>query len=58
MSYEIGIIKNTRGLKGEVVVKKTTDFERFEPDKTIYLLIENQKIKLKKIGRASCRERV
>lgn len=47
MSYEIGIIKNTRGLKGEVVVKKTTDFERFEPDKTIYLLIENQKIELK-----------
>lgn len=47
MSYEIGIIKNTRGLRGELVVKQTTDFERFEPGKTIYVRIENEKIYLK-----------
>lgn len=47
MSYEIGIIKNTRGLRGELVVKKTTDFERFKPGKIIYTLINNEKIELK-----------
>jgi len=43
MEYKIGIIKNTHGLKGEIVVKSTTDFERFAKDKTIYFYEKGEK---------------
>lgn len=47
MNYKIGIITNTFGLKGEVTVKKTTDFDRFVKDKTIFLFDKEVKIDLK-----------
>lgn len=43
MKYEIGMIANTHGVKGEVVVKSTTDFERFIKGKTVYILNPNKK---------------
>lgn len=47
MSYKIGIIKNTHGLKGAVLVAKRTDFDRFLVNKTIYLYENNKKVDLK-----------
>lgn len=51
MSYKIGLIKNTHGLKGEIVVKSTTGFERFLKEKVIYLIENGKKIifKIKKV---------
>ncbi len=45
--YKIGIITNTFGLKGEVTVKKTTDFDRFVKGKTIFLFDKEIKVELK-----------
>lgn len=47
MSYKIGFIKNTHGIKGTVVVGVRTDFERFLPNKTIYFYEGNKKVYLK-----------
>ncbi len=47
MNYLIGKIINTHGLKGEVVIKELTDFERFVKDKEIYLIFNHQTIDLK-----------
>lgn len=47
MRYKIGIITNTFGLNGEVIVRKTTDFDRFVKDKEIYLIDNDLKVNLK-----------
>lgn len=47
MSYKIGIIKNTHGLKGAVLVGAMTNFDRFLVNKTIYFYENNKKINLK-----------
>lgn len=43
MKYEIGMISNTHGVKGEVVIKLTTDFDRFIKGKSIYILNPDKK---------------
>ena len=55
MRYEVCKIVKTHGLKGEVVVKKTTDFERFQIDKELYIINNNQQLylKIKKIREAN-----
>lgn len=50
MSYKIGVIRNTHGLKGAVLVNVRTDFNRFLKDKTIYFY-ENEVKKHLKIKR-------
>lgn len=47
MEYLIGIIKKTHGLKGGVIVKSLTDFERFKKDEVVYYKLNNQNYELK-----------
>lgn len=47
MKYTIGVIKKTHGLKGEVLVKSLTDFERFKKDEIVYIEVNNQYKELK-----------
>lgn len=44
MSYEIGRIANTHGLKGEIKVKSDSDFNRFIVGKNIYVLKNDERI--------------
>lgn len=44
--YQIGRIAKTHGVKGEVKVSLTTDFDRFIVGKTIYYYQQDQKIYL------------
>lgn len=46
MSYEIGRIINTHGIRGEVKVKTDSDFDRFVVGKTIYVLDKDIKKEL------------
>lgn len=46
MSYLIGYIKNTQGLKGNVIVGVNTDFDRFQVGKIIYFYENEKKVKL------------
>lgn len=49
MDYLIGVIINTHGIKGELLIKPLTDFERFIKDKEIYTLNPQQQLKIKSI---------
>lgn len=44
--YRIGYIGKTHGLKGEIIVKETTDFDRFEAGNSVYVFYENKYIPL------------
>lgn len=46
MTYEIGKISNTHGIRGEVKIKKDTDFDRFVKGKTIYTNTASGELKL------------
>ncbi len=46
MSYNIGKINKTHGIKGELVIKSFTDFKRFSPNKEVYVYLNNEKVKL------------
>ncbi|CCV66378.1 MAG: ribosome maturation factor RimM [Paracholeplasma sp.] len=43
MSYEIGRMINTHGIRGEVKVKTDSDFDRFVVGKTVYLFDKEEK---------------
>lgn len=47
MAYEIGKIINTHGIKGELKVKTSSDFDRFKKNKKIYTTIKEQRMDLK-----------
>lgn len=47
MKYLIGKIKNTHGLKGGVVIKELTDFDRFKKDEVIFCDVDGQDYELK-----------
>ncbi|MDR2828538.1 MAG: ribosome maturation factor RimM [Acholeplasmatales bacterium] len=44
--YEIGIISNTHGIKGELTVINKSDFNRFFVGATMYTIIKEQKLEL------------
>ncbi|HBT59913.1 MAG TPA: 16S rRNA processing protein RimM [Acholeplasmataceae bacterium] len=43
MSYEIGRMINTHGIRGEVKVKTDSDFDRFVVGKTVYFIDKEEK---------------
>ena len=47
MTYEIGKIANTHGIRGEVKIKTDTDFDRFVKGKTVYTTTESGELKFK-----------
>lgn len=47
MTYEIGKIANTHGIKGEVKVKSNSDFDRFKKNKKVYTILNGQRVDLK-----------
>lgn len=47
MTYEIGVISNTHGIKGELKIKTDTDFDRFKRNKKVSAKLDNQIIELK-----------
>ena len=53
MTYEIGKIANTHGIRGEVKIKTDTDFDRFVKGKTIYTTTESGELKFKIKNRQS-----
>lgn len=46
MIYKIGKIRNTHGLKGFLVVKEETDFDRFKAGNEVFMLFEGKELKL------------
>lgn len=48
-NYLIGKIMNTHGVKGELLVKPLTDFDRFVKDKEVFTLEPFIKFKIKKV---------
>lgn len=48
-NYLIGKITNTHGVKGELLVKPLTDFDRFVKDKEVFTLEPFIKFKIKKV---------
>lgn len=48
-NYLIGKIINTHGVRGEVLIKPFTDFDRFVKDKEIFTLEPKLKLKIKKV---------
>lgn len=46
MNYNIGKIVKTHGIKGELVVKSLTDFERFSKGSKVFVYLNNEKIVL------------
>ncbi|MGI6787216.1 MAG: ribosome maturation factor RimM [Acholeplasmataceae bacterium] len=44
--YRIGVVVNTHGIKGEVKVQSTSDFERFIKGKIIYYYENDEKVYL------------
>lgn len=48
-TYLIGKITNTHGVKGEVLIKPLTDFDRFIKNKEIYTLNPNKTLTIKSV---------
>lgn len=46
MSYEIGRIANTHGIRGELKIKTDSDFDRFVKGKVVYIDYKNERIEL------------
>lgn len=47
MTYEIGKISNTHGIRGEVKIKTDTDFDRFKVGKTVHTTLGAETLNLK-----------
>lgn len=47
MTYEIGRISNTHGIRGEVKIKTDSDFDRFKVGKTIQTIVGDETLNLK-----------
>lgn len=48
MDYlNVGQILNTHGLKGELKIRNISDFDRFLPGNTLYILHDNEHVKVK-----------
>lgn len=50
MNYEIGKIIKPHGLKGELIIKPSTDFDRFKKEKELFTLFPEKKtLKIKQV---------